>query len=137
MDFSLKILPQLPEQLDRTGVPPGSERGHSTCSVDGHRPQQVAELTCRARIEAAVGAAGQARDVSKHVFDLSIATFLEHEDRHPKPTELAGFMGERIGIVFHGIPDKDQRAHLEQLRFLPGVDQDFLDLGMPGIADDL
>lgn len=52
------------EQLDRTGIMPASKRGQSASRKDCHRTQELGQLARCTRVEAAIGAARQGRDVA-------------------------------------------------------------------------
>jgi hypothetical protein len=107
MLFSAGALLKLPEQFNRAGIMPGSERGYSTGDVDRHRPQELAQLRGGTWIEPTIGAAGQPCDLTKDLFDLAIATFLEHEDWDSETAKLASFVRQRVGVLLHRIADKD------------------------------
>src|SRR5262249_20465529 len=77
---------------------------------------------------AAIGALGYASDLTKDVLDPLIVAFLKHEGRHTETSELAGFGDQLVLVFLKSIADEDQRAHLEQLGFLLGVDEDLAQL---------
>src|SRR5215831_2155808 len=103
-------LSQLTEQLDGFGVLACGEGGPTTGSVRRDRLQETAELIGGTGVEAAVGTLGQLRNIPERLLDLIVVSFLEHERRHSEATELAGFMGESVGVLLHGVTDEDQGA---------------------------
>src|SRR5262245_57540663 len=127
---------QLTEQFDGADVFSGSKCGDSANDERCHRAQQFAELTCRPRIEPAIGAVRHLGDVSEHLLDLAIVPLLEYEGRHLETSELARFVDECVRILLHGIADKDQGAHRKELGLLPDVGQHLLDLCLAGVAHD-
>jgi len=55
----------------------------------------------------------------------------------PRRPSFAGFVGERIRVFLHGVTDKDQGAHPQELGFFLRVLEHFLNLGMTSLAHDL
>jgi hypothetical protein len=82
-------LPQLPKQLDCAVILPSGKRSHSTGSVDRHCAQKLGKLAWCARVEAAISAVSQARNLAKYTLNFSIAALLEHEGGHAQTSELA------------------------------------------------
>ena len=68
--------------MDRTGILAGSERRHSTGDEHRDRSQELSELARCSRIETAMGAFGHVGDRPKHLPDLAVVSFLEHEASH-------------------------------------------------------
>src|SRR6516162_7136869 len=131
------LTPQLAEQLDCAGVAPGGECGHPTCGKDRHCAEELGELACGARIEAAIGAVGQAGDILEGLLDQTISTLLEHEGGRTETAEGACCAQDGIGAFLEGVAYEYERADLEQLGFLGGVGKDLFDLGFTGAAHHL
>src|SRR5262245_61757769 len=89
-----------------------------------------------ARIEAAIGAARQARDLAKSLFGDGIVAFLEHEGGHAEKPERAGGVTKIVELFLHGVADENQGLHLGGLGFARGVGDDLADLGMAAAAVD-
>ena len=68
------------------------------------------------RIEAAIGAAGEARDLAKSLFGDRIVAFLEHEGRNAEQPERTGRMAKIVELLLHRVADEDQCLHLLLLR---------------------
>ncbi len=68
-----------------------------------------------ARIEAAIGAARQPRDLAERLFGDRVVALLEHEGRHAEQPELAGRCARSSIALLHGVADIDQRLHLARL----------------------
>src|SRR5262249_6324469 len=119
----LEVSLELSEQLDRARVLSSGKCSHSAGDIGCHRAQEFAQLTCCPGIEAAIGALGRARDLTKDPLDVPIVAFLKHEGLHAQASELTGLGDDLVRILFQGIPDKDQRADLEQRRLLAGMSE--------------
>src|SRR5271165_713164 len=91
----------------------------------------------RTRIEAAIGAARQAREFAKTLFSDWIITFLEHEGRNAEKSERTGSLAKVVELFLHRVPDEDQRLHFAALRLPLGMRDDLADLGMPAATIDL
>src|SRR5262249_53262959 len=111
-------------------------RTHAARGISGGRAQQFAEFIRRARIEAAIGATRQARDLAKSLFGDGIVAFLEHEGGHPEKPERARGVTKIVKLFLHGVADENQGLHLRGLRLALGVGDDLADLGMAATAVD-
>src|SRR5947209_19081198 len=100
------------------------ERPHTARGVGSGRAQQLRELMRRARIEATIGPACEARDLAKGLLRDRLVTFLEHESRNTEKPELARRLAKIIKLFFNCIADKNQRPHFAFQGFPPGVPYD-------------
>ena len=87
------------------------ERAQAARRIGCHRAQKLGQLMSGARIESAIGAACETRDLAKSLFRNRIAAFLEHEGRHPEKPERTGRLAEVVELLLHRIPDENQRLH--------------------------
>jgi hypothetical protein len=126
----------LSEQLDRTGILASSQRSCSTNGKHGDSAKELNKLSRCSRIEAAVGAAGQASDLAKDLFNFAIVTLLKHENPHTEASELASIPAEGIGIFLHCVADEGERLHRKDFGFALGVRQHLADLRLPHPAGD-
>src|SRR4029434_5602344 len=100
------------------------ERLHSTSDEDRDRLEQFPQLARCAWIKLAISATGHTGDLAKNLLYLRVVAFLEHESRHTEASELTRLRNQFILVLFEGVPDKDQRANLEQPGFLLSVNED-------------
>ena len=110
------------------------ERLAPACRVHGDRREQLAQLRRRARVEPAVGALGETRDLAERLLGARVAPFLEQEHRHAQERQLARAPAKIVDVLLHAVADVHQRVdrllrqlrarvreHLADLRVAPGA----------------
>ena len=113
------------------------ERLHAARRIGRDRAQQFGKLMRRARIEPAVGAARQPRDLAERLLGDRVMALLEHERRHAEQTECAGRSAQIVDRLLHRIADQHQRLHLALLGLAPRMREHLADLGVTAAAVDL
>ncbi len=104
--------------------------------VDGDGGEQIAQLTCRARVEAAEGALGQPRDLAKRPRRRLVAALLEHEHGDAEEAEFAGARAQPVDILLHAVADVDEGVDLAPPAFIEGVAEHLADLRETALAAD-
>ena len=62
--------------------------------------------------------------------DRPISPFLKHEGRNASLAQGSGITDEIVRVLLHSVADEDQRLHLEELPFAPGMGKHLADLGV-------
>src|SRR5262245_58812459 len=89
-----------------------------------------------ARIEAAIGALGQPRNLTERLFGDGVVALLEHERRHAQQPELARCLAEVVALLLHGPAYHHRRLPLPPLPSLARGPNHLADLGVPAAAVD-
>jgi hypothetical protein len=84
----------LPKQSNRPGVLSSDQRGHPTDCEDRHCAQKLGQLPRCARIESAIRAPGQLRDLAKYLLNGMIVAFLEHKHWNAEAAEIRGRLNQ-------------------------------------------
>src|SRR5690606_39137002 len=102
----------LGQQQARAGAFPGGAEllkcRTSAGSIDGHGPQQRAQLVSRSLVERAPGALGEPRDLAEGHLRSRVASFLEQEHRDAMKRQLAGAAAEVVDRLLHAVADIDE-----------------------------
>src|ERR1043165_6393713 len=88
----------------------------------------------RRKIETAIGAAGEPRDLTKCLLGDRIAALVEHEGRDAPQPQFPRHRRKVIDSLFHRIADVHQRRHLGAVGFGTRMLEHFADLRMPANA---
>src|SRR5579862_4932277 len=99
----MSALSQLFDEHGRRGAL--AQRREAAGGVDGGRLEKLAEFVGRARVEAGVGAAGEAGKLAKGALDGGVAPFLKHEEANAEKPERAGAGGKVVEHFLLGVAD--------------------------------
>jgi len=96
--------------------------------IDGHGRKELAQLCCRSRIEAAIGALGEPRDLAEGGRRTRIRPLLKQEHGHAQQGQLAGAAAQIVDLLLHAVANIDEGTYRPLSRLAARVAQHLANL---------